>query len=557
MSVLATKGRPKKGRPVDVAARLETLQRVLEHGGDRLEPAAREHAEQVVRRTGERLRLGLDHTVVAFAGATGSGKSSLFNAIAGVDVSKVGVTRPTTSHATGLVIGSGGDQLLDWLGVPRRHRVDAGGDGITALDGLVLLDLPDHDSTAVAHRLEVDRLVKLVDLLVWVVDPQKYADDALHSGYLQPMKAHAAVMSVALNQIDRLAPEAVQPCVTDLKRLLAEDGLGAVPVVAVSARTGQGLDDLRRQVLTAVDAHEAVRRRVAADLDHAVDQLQASVADRELDPDKVPGSAHLVEALSIAAGINHVADAAAGDYRRAAGLHTGWPVTRWVAKLRRSPLDRLRLGRGASAGRGELEAGRVDRSSLPAAGSGQQAQVAIATREIAGQCGVGLPTRWQDAVSAAAVPPGPDVADALDRAVTRTSLVFRKPLWWTVVGLLQVVLVVAALVGGGWLGVLALLDYFRLPELATPTVWLIQPEKFGVPLPTVLAIGGLFGGLLLAIAAGPLVALGAARRRRKALKALRASVAQVGTALVLEPVARVLAEHRRTRTELAALTKGR
>ena len=46
------------------------------------------------------------------------------------------------------------------------------------LDGLVLLDLPDHDSTEVAHHLEVDRLVQLADLLVWVLDPQKYADAA-------------------------------------------------------------------------------------------------------------------------------------------------------------------------------------------------------------------------------------------------------------------------------------------------------------------------------------------------------------------------------------------
>ena len=65
--------------------------------------------------------------------------------------------------------------------MPRRHhlaarrRREAG-----ELAGLVLLDLPDHDSTVAAHRIEVDRLVALVDLLVWVLDPQKYADAAVH-----------------------------------------------------------------------------------------------------------------------------------------------------------------------------------------------------------------------------------------------------------------------------------------------------------------------------------------------------------------------------------------
>ena len=35
--------------------------------------------------------------------------------------------------------------------------------------------------------MEVDRLVQLVDMLIWVVDPQKYADAALHDRYLIPL----------------------------------------------------------------------------------------------------------------------------------------------------------------------------------------------------------------------------------------------------------------------------------------------------------------------------------------------------------------------------------
>ena len=50
------------------------------------------------------------------------------------------------------------------------------------------MDLPDHDSTEVSHHLEVDRLVELADLLVWVLDPQKYADAALHDRYLAPLR---------------------------------------------------------------------------------------------------------------------------------------------------------------------------------------------------------------------------------------------------------------------------------------------------------------------------------------------------------------------------------
>ena len=112
--------------------------------------------------------------------------------------------RPTTSTALACSLGEdSAEELLDWLAVPRRHALEADPRLAAGLDGLVLLDLPDHDSTEVAHRLEVDRLVQLVDMLVWVVDPQKYADAALHERYLRPLASHADVMMVVLNQVDR------------------------------------------------------------------------------------------------------------------------------------------------------------------------------------------------------------------------------------------------------------------------------------------------------------------------------------------------------------------
>src|SRR5690606_15305226 len=99
------------------------------------------------------------HTVVAVAGATGSGKSSLFNALAGRPLADVGVRRPTTAITEAAVFGGGAGELLDWLGVTRRHVLTTDDDD-DDLTGLVLLDLPDHDSVEAAHRDEVDRLVQ-------------------------------------------------------------------------------------------------------------------------------------------------------------------------------------------------------------------------------------------------------------------------------------------------------------------------------------------------------------------------------------------------------------
>ena len=110
------------------------------------------------------------------------GKSTLFNALAGLELARVGsaVRRPRARWpASGARRGP--TPLLEWLRDPaappgaaaRASSTRGAGD---ALDGLVLLDLPDHDSTDLTHRHEVDRLVELVDLFVWVLDPQKYAD---------------------------------------------------------------------------------------------------------------------------------------------------------------------------------------------------------------------------------------------------------------------------------------------------------------------------------------------------------------------------------------------
>ena len=155
-------------------------------------------ADATVERVARRLGLTADHTVVAIAGATGSGKSSTFNALAGIELSSVGVRRPTTSWATACVWGKdGADELLDYLGIAPRHQImrdsllDLGKED-QALQGVVLLDLPDHDSTEVSHHLEVDRLIELTDLMVWVLDPQKYADAAVHDRYLAPMATHWA-----------------------------------------------------------------------------------------------------------------------------------------------------------------------------------------------------------------------------------------------------------------------------------------------------------------------------------------------------------------------------
>src|SRR5699024_11718827 len=97
------------------------------------------------------------------------------------------------------------------------------GDGPRRRPGLILLGLPDHGAPAVEHRVESDRLVGLVDVVFWVVDPQKYADFSLHADYLTELAENSANMVVVLNQIDKLSPEEQKAATDHLRHLLNED----------------------------------------------------------------------------------------------------------------------------------------------------------------------------------------------------------------------------------------------------------------------------------------------------------------------------------------------
>ena len=87
----------------------------------------------------------------------------------------------------------------------------------------VLLDLPDIDSDEDSHRRIATRLVERVDVLVWVLDPEKYADAVIHDDFIAPMAAHAGVTVVALNQVDRLDDASRAAVMGDLGRLLAAE----------------------------------------------------------------------------------------------------------------------------------------------------------------------------------------------------------------------------------------------------------------------------------------------------------------------------------------------
>ena len=537
----------------------------------RAPPEVAVRAEATTQRAKGRLGHGAAHTVVALAGATGSGKSSTFNALAGRELAATGVRRPTTSTTQAAVFTTGSTlpadvaRLLSWLGVRQHAVVDD-----PALDGLVLLDLPDHDSTETSHRQEVDRLVRVVDVFVWLVDPQKYADAALHHGYLRHFAGHADVTVLVLNQIDTIPPEHRRAALDDLARILSADGLAVaragvvakvtgkdegVRVMGVSARTGEGVDALRREIAARVSAHRAMVDRIDADIDWIADDLDSALGDRA--PRAVPERAagELGQALARAAGVEGVADAVAEAHRRR-GVHAaGWPPTRWISRLKPDPLRRLGLDRRSSRSKrsaatasGDDHADAVPRTSLPPPPPVATAAVSSAIRRVHDDVASGLPDTWRHRLGAVANSRRGDLDDALDRAVGTTRLPTDRPRWWRVVGAVQWVLAAALAVGLLWLLAIFVVAWFNLPNLPTADVG-------ELPLPTVLAIGGAVLGLLVAALARWATAVGARRRASVARRRIVAAATDVGRDLVIAPLDSELATMLRLHELIAQLRR--
>ncbi|MFL6160019.1 MAG: GTPase [Marmoricola sp.] len=531
-------------RGTDIGVRVKGLDAAVGAARGRIDDAVLAPAAEVVARASDRLRLSADHTVVALGGATGSGKSSTFNALVGLELASVGVRRPTTSWATACTWGvKGAAELLEWLGIPPRHQVvrdsmlDTGRESHD-LDGLVLLDMPDHDSTEVAHHLEVDRLVRLADLLVWVLDPQKYADAAIHDRFLKPLAAHKGVMMVVLNHIDEVAEDRRAGMIADLRRLLDDDGLEGITLVAVSAREGLGIDDLRTAIMARVADKAANRAKISTNL-ATVAQDIARVSGDAPPRSFTPAEQNDVRAtMADAAGVPVVVEAVHRSTLLRARRATGWPATAWISRFLRDPLADLDLT--------STEKGLVlqARTALPEA-QVQVARIDSTVRELADRMSAGMNRPWATAFRTAATSRLPEITDRLDRAFAATDLGGgRAPLWTRAVRATQWLLLLAAVAGGLWL--LAL----HGPDVGLKNVK--DTQVGGTSLAAVLLVGGLVLGILLALLCRVLVVRAASARAHQAEERLLAAVDQVTEELVLSPLNAELEAYRTTTEGLRA-----
>ena len=576
------------------ARSVASLKDAISYGEGRVPETVLLDAAETLERLSQRRELSTEHTVIGFFGATGSGKSTLFNAIAGQNIALSAPTRPTTSTVQAAIWeAEGSEELLDWLGIDKRvypqtqalaaegeategnkatggvaapnavtepapglfnrirRAVGGRGEMRTRTGGLILLDMPDFDSVTTTNRDLAARMMRYVDVLVWVVDPQKYADAVIHRDFMVPLAASGAQALCVLNQADKLAPAEVPAVLASLTRLLQAEGteahLLAAPI-AVSARTGEGVDVLRDLLAQVAAAKSLSLQRTDAQLHATASQLRTYAGGEGTvlaGAYALEAEQKLVKACYTSSQAEQVLQAATASYRRAAGQHTGWILTRWMSRLKADPLRRLHLGHQdetKSASKAEKSSGMLGSdsenapelvaSSLPPLSAAQKAGMANAVRQYSKQMAARVEDPWKRSMKEAALSREAELPELLERDMMRIDYgLGRTRAPWVIFNALQWIALLSALVGVGWLTLISGMAYLQIQLPPAPT-----PEGSPVPLPTLLLLLGILLGIASAGVGRLLTAMGSRYYARKLRGRLQTGVEKAVQSCVVAPV---------------------
>lgn len=219
----------------------------------------------------EKIRAADDRLAIGLVGGTGVGKSTLINALAGKTISRATELRPTTNRLV-LYRHQDNNYTVDPSEIVQAHTVET-------LARISLVDFPDFDSIEPEHQALLARHFPRLDLLLWVVDPVKYADRAFYTWLNNAPQA--SVNSVFIfNKVDEFkqrygdrAMEVADEAADDFRsKLIQYAGMSDPKVLALSAidalaegsgSVQPGFKDLMERIAS---LHEKKRRLAIKDL---------------------------------------------------------------------------------------------------------------------------------------------------------------------------------------------------------------------------------------------------------------------------------------------------
>lgn len=140
--------------------------------------------------------------IVAFMGGTGVGKSALLNRLAGKAIAKSGIERPTSREVTLFYHHSVAlPSLAEQLPLAKINLANHNDD---RKKNIIWLDMPDFDSTELSNKQQVLSWLPHIDILIYVVSPERYRDEKAWRLLLAEGGRHAWLF--VLNQWDRGQP---------------------------------------------------------------------------------------------------------------------------------------------------------------------------------------------------------------------------------------------------------------------------------------------------------------------------------------------------------------
>ena len=198
------------------------------------DPDSRRETQAIIDQINDYILPRLKHLdaplLAVIGGSTGSGKSTLVNALVGRRVSRSGVIRPTTRQP--VLVSNPAD--ADWFdsphvlpGLAREHGDPDQNPEATSLrtvvadtltPGLALLDAPDFDSIDDRNRALASQLLAAADLWVFVTTPARYADQLVWN-FLHDAAGRDLQVIVVLNKVEEDSGDSVP---NDLRRMMDE-----------------------------------------------------------------------------------------------------------------------------------------------------------------------------------------------------------------------------------------------------------------------------------------------------------------------------------------------
>lgn len=522
-------------------------------------------------------------TVIAVAGPSGTGKSTVVNTLARRNsLVPTGMHRPTTTELVAYVDAEvTAAPFLELSGIPRsvsvefcttrsnplRDSLGMVGEGhqvrsaLTQCGHPIVVEVPD---TLLVPELTsaASQVLETADLILWTTDSQKYADAVFHSR-ISAFPRHPNSYFV-LTHTEGLTESQLQTLNQELAAIAERIGVSP-EILQISLYDESSLARFRKTVAELSHAPEARWRGEQAAIHHAATRLGQNLeldmtGESSTQPVQAPSVASppspaetkLVDQVTQVSGLSAVEANFSKQYLRAGGFWTLWPVLNWLAGIK--PLSHVNQDNSATPGepKADKPVGRsadpspeqtADESATPAVADSTPdlpsvapqadslnrffprvnvAGITSAARTYAATASAHRPSKWVDFAQLKAVELSGNLVSALNLALESWKFPARPArTWWRIWRLGHWFWLAALVVGLLWSLVAGVA--FLGGAGTSAAVWMVGP----VPFPLLALVAAVAGTLVWSLVGTKILHCGARNYGRECADKFRSLIQEV------------------------------